>query len=43
MFLVECEAPPADWFNYRTGVKEAVEWLKTRVMWNKESRPPTMR
>lgn len=27
----------------RTGVKEAVEWLKTRVMWNKESRPPTMR
>lgn len=28
---------------YRTGVKEAVEWLKTRVMWNKESRPPTMR
>ncbi|PUU83886.1 ADP-ribosylation factor family-domain-containing protein [Tuber borchii] len=26
-----------------TGVKEAVEWLKTRVMWNKESRPPTMR
>ncbi|TGZ79857.1 ARF/SAR superfamily [Ascodesmis nigricans] len=26
-----------------TGVMEAVEWLKTRVMWNKESRPPTMR
>ncbi|KAL7273164.1 ADP-ribosylation factor protein 3 [Rhizina undulata] len=26
-----------------TGVKEAVEWLKTRVMWNKEARPPTMR
>ncbi|RPB13791.1 P-loop containing nucleoside triphosphate hydrolase protein [Morchella conica CCBAS932] len=26
-----------------TGVKEAVDWLKTRVMWNKESRPPTMR
>lgn len=26
-----------------TGVVEAVEWLKTRVMWNKESRPPTMR
>ncbi|KAI5801126.1 ADP-ribosylation factor family-domain-containing protein [Geopyxis carbonaria] len=25
------------------GVMEAVEWLKTRVMWNKESRPPTMR
>lgn len=36
-------SPPADRFNYRTGVKEAVEWLKTRVMWNKESRPPTMR
>jgi len=26
-----------------TGVMEAVEWLKTRVMWNKEFRPPTMR
>ncbi|RPA86545.1 P-loop containing nucleoside triphosphate hydrolase protein [Ascobolus immersus RN42] len=25
------------------GVKEAVEWLKLRVMWNKESRPPNMR
>lgn len=27
----------------RTGVVEAVEWLKTRVMWNKDNRPPTMR
>lgn len=25
------------------GVKEAVEWLRTRVQWNKESRPPVMR
>jgi ADP-ribosylation factor related protein 1 len=27
----------------RTGVVEAVEWLRTRMMWNKEARPPTMR
>ncbi|KAL2428816.1 hypothetical protein ABEF95_008024 [Exophiala dermatitidis] len=26
-----------------TGVKEAVEWVKSRVVWNKESRPPVMR
>lgn len=26
-----------------TGVKEAVEWLCTRVKWNKEGRPPVMR
>lgn len=26
-----------------TGVKEAVEWVRTRVKWNKESRPPVMR
>jgi len=26
-----------------TGVKEAVEWLCSRVKWNKESRPPVMR
>ena len=26
-----------------TGVKEAVEWVKSRVRWNKESRPPVMR
>lgn len=26
-----------------TGVKEAIEWVSTRVKWNKESRPPTMR
>ncbi|KIX07716.1 uncharacterized protein Z518_02370 [Rhinocladiella mackenziei CBS 650.93] len=26
-----------------TGVKEAVEWVKSRVVWNKESRPPIMR
>jgi ADP-ribosylation factor related protein 1 len=26
-----------------TGVKEAVEWIKTRVKWNKEGRPPVMR
>ena len=26
-----------------TGVKEAVEWLRSRVKWNKESRPPVMR
>jgi ADP-ribosylation factor related protein 1 len=25
------------------GVKEAVEWVKTRVEWNKEHRPPVMR
>ena len=26
-----------------TGVREAVEWVHTRVKWNKESRPPVMR
>jgi ADP-ribosylation factor related protein 1 len=26
-----------------TGVREAVEWVKSRVVWNKESRPPVMR
>lgn len=26
-----------------TGVKEAVEWVRSRVVWNKESRPPVMR
>ncbi|WPH03497.1 ADP-ribosylation factor-like protein 3 [Acrodontium crateriforme] len=26
-----------------TGVKEAVEWVCSRVKWNKESRPPVMR
>ena len=26
-----------------TGVREAVEWLRTRMKWNKESRPPVMR
>lgn len=26
-----------------TGVKEAVEWLCSRVQWNKEGRPPVMR
>ncbi|KIV82528.1 hypothetical protein PV11_04630 [Exophiala sideris] len=26
-----------------SGVKEAVEWIKSRVVWNKESRPPIMR
>ena len=31
----------ANWSS--TGVVEAVEWLRTRVMWNKEARPPTMR
>ena len=25
------------------GVREAVEWVRTRVQWNKESRPPVMR
>ena len=26
-----------------TGVQEAVEWVQTRVKWNKEGRPPVMR
>lgn len=26
-----------------TGVKEAVEWVKSRAAWNKEGRPPVMR
>ncbi|KAI1609141.1 ADP-ribosylation factor like protein 1 [Exophiala viscosa] len=26
-----------------SGVKEAVDWIKSRVVWNKESRPPVMR
>ncbi|KAL1302814.1 hypothetical protein AAFC00_003152 [Neodothiora populina] len=26
-----------------TGVKEAVEWLCSRIKWNKEARPPQMR
>lgn len=26
-----------------TGVKEAVDWVRTRVKWNKEGRPPVMR
>lgn len=26
-----------------TGVKEAVDWVRSRVKWNKESRPPVMR
>lgn len=26
-----------------TGVTEAVEWVRTRVKWNKEGRPPVMR
>lgn len=26
-----------------TGVKEAVEWVRSRVLWNKEARPPVMR
>ena len=26
-----------------TGVREAVDWLRSRVKWNKESRPPVMR
>ncbi len=26
-----------------TGVREAVEWLRSRMKWNKESRPPVMR
>lgn len=25
------------------GVREAVDWLRTRVQWNKEGRPPVMR
>lgn len=26
-----------------TGVREAVEWVRTRVKWNREGRPPVMR
>ena len=26
-----------------TGVKEAVEWVRSRVLWNKTGRPPVMR
>jgi len=26
-----------------TGVKEAVEWVRSRVKWNKDGRPPVMR
>ncbi|KAK0661171.1 putative ADP-ribosylation factor-like protein 3 [Cercophora samala] len=26
-----------------TGVKEAVDWVRSRVRWNKEGRPPVMR
>ena len=26
-----------------TGVKEAVDWLCSRVKWDKEARPPVMR
>ncbi len=26
-----------------SGVKEAVDWVKSRVVWNKETRPPVMR
>jgi ADP-ribosylation factor related protein 1 len=26
-----------------TGVREAVEWVRSRVRWNKEGRPPVMR
>ncbi|KAH8205775.1 hypothetical protein TruAng_000051 [Truncatella angustata] len=26
-----------------TGVREAVDWVRSRVKWNKESRPPVMR
>ena len=26
-----------------TGVREAVDWLRSRVTWNKETRPPEMR
>ena len=25
------------------GVKEAVDWVRSRILWNKESRPPVMR
>ena len=25
------------------GVREAVEWLRTRVKWNREARPPVLR
>ena len=25
------------------GIREAVEWVRTRVKWNQEGRPPTMR
>ena len=25
------------------GVREAVEWVRTRVRWNREGRPPGMR
>lgn len=25
------------------GVKEAVEWVRSRMLWNRESRPPVMR
>jgi ADP-ribosylation factor related protein 1 len=26
-----------------TGVREAIDWVRSRVKWNKESRPPVMR
>jgi ADP-ribosylation factor related protein 1 len=26
-----------------TGVEEAVDWVRSRVLWNKESRPPALR
>lgn len=26
-----------------TGVQEAVEWIRSRVKWNREGRPPVMR
>ena len=26
-----------------TGVREAVEWVRSRVLWNREGRPPVMR
>lgn len=26
-----------------TGVKEAVDWVRSRVRWNREGRPPVMR
>lgn len=25
------------------GVREAIDWVRSRVQWNKESRPPVMR